>query len=76
MLQGLKPAIAGVSIGLVAGGLAMRILRSQLFGVTPADPATFATVPIVMLAVAILACVLAALRAIRLDTTAALRADG
>jgi len=76
MLQGLKPAIAGVFIGLIAGGLAMRILRSQLFGVTPADAATFVLVPIVLLAIAILACILPALRATRLDPTAALRADG
>ena len=76
MIQGLKPAIAGVLIGLVAGAFAVRILRSQLFGVTPADPATFVMVPIVLLAVAILACVLPALRATRLDPTIALRADG
>jgi putative ABC transport system permease protein len=74
--QGLMPAIAGVCIGLVAGGFAVRSLRSQLFGVTPADPATFVIVPIVLLAVAILACVLPALRATRLDPTVALRADG
>ena len=76
MLQGLKPAIAGVFIGLVAGGFAVRILRSQLFRVTPADPATFVLVPMVLLAVATLACVLPALRATRLDPTVALRADG
>jgi len=76
MLQGLMPAIAGVSIGLVAGAFAVRSLRSQLFGVTPADPTTFVIVPIVLLAVAALACVLPALRATRLDPTTALRTDG
>jgi putative ABC transport system permease protein len=76
MLQGLKPAIAGVFIGLVAGGFAVRILQSQLFGVTPSDPATFVIVPMVLLMVATLACLLPALRAMRLNPTAALRADG
>jgi len=75
MLQGLKPAIAGVSIGVVAGAFAVRILQSQLFGVTPADPATFVIVPIVLLIVATLACVLPAVRATRLDPTVALRAE-
>ena len=75
MLQGLKPAIAGVFIGLVAGAFAVRILQSQLFGVTPADPATFVIVPIVLLIVATLACVLPAVRATRLDPTVALRAE-
>jgi putative ABC transport system permease protein len=71
----LKPAIAGVFIGLVAGAFAVRILQSQLFGVTPADPATFVIVPIVLLTVATLACVLPAVRATRLDPTVALRAE-
>ncbi|HME99922.1 MAG TPA: ABC transporter permease [Terriglobia bacterium] len=75
MLQGLKPAIAGVSIGVVAGAFAVRVLQSQLFGVTPADPATFVIVPIVLLIVATLACVLPAVRATRLDPTVALRAE-
>src|SRR5215510_7938390 len=75
MLQGLKPATAGVFIGLVAGSFAVRILQSQLFGVTPADPATFVIVPIVLLIVATLACVLPAVRATRLDPTVALRAE-
>jgi predicted permease len=76
MRQGLKPVIVGVFIGLVAAGVAMRILRSQLFGVTALDPATFAVVPIVLLAVAVLASVLPAIRATRLDAKAALHADG
>src|SRR5215471_16052335 len=45
MRQGLQPVIAGVLIGLVAAGVAMRILRSQLFGVTSLDPTTFSIVP-------------------------------
>jgi putative ABC transport system permease protein len=76
MRQGLKPVIAGVLLGLVAAGVAMRILRNQLFGVTSLDPTTFAIVPIILLAVAILASVLPAIRATRLDPKAALHADG
>ena len=73
-LQGLKPAVAGVAPGLVAAAFASRILRSQLFGVTPVDPLTFVLVPAFLLAAA-LACLLPAGRATRLDPTAALRAE-
>jgi len=75
MLQGLKPAIAGVVIGLVAGAFAVRILQSQLFGITPADPATFVIVPIVLLMVATFSCVLPAVRATQLDPIVALRTE-
>jgi putative ABC transport system permease protein len=75
LLQGLKPAIAGVMIGLVAAGFAVRILRSQLFGVTPGDPLTFLIVPVLLLGVAALASSIPTIRATRLDPTEALRAE-
>jgi len=75
LLQGLKPALAGVVMGLAAAAFATRILQSQLFGVTPADPMTFVVVPVLLLAVAAVACFLPAIRATRLDPTEALRAE-
>jgi predicted permease len=75
LMQGLKPALIGLGVGLTGAFLASRILQSLLFGVTPADPITFVVVPLLLLAVAALACYLPALRAMRLDPTAALRAD-
>ena len=71
--QGFKPAVIGTVIGVAAAVLACRILRSQLFGVTPADPLMFALVPLVLLLVAATACYLPAIRAARLDPTVALR---
>ena len=59
----------------MAAAFASRILRSQLFGVTPVDPLTFVLVPAFLLAVAALASLLPARRATRLDPTAALRAE-
>jgi macrolide transport system ATP-binding/permease protein len=75
LVQGLKPALAGLTLGLVGASFATRILRSQLFGVTPVDPMTFVLVPVLLLAVVILACCLPARRATRLDPTAALRSE-
>jgi putative ABC transport system permease protein len=74
VMQGLRPALAGVGIGIVAAFFAVRLLRTLLFGVTPLDPLTFAIVPPALLAVAALACYVPALRAVRLDPTRALRA--
>jgi putative ABC transport system permease protein len=75
VMQGLKPALIGVGIGLVAALFASRLLRTLLFGVTPVDPLTFMVVPPALLAVAALACYVPALRAVRLDPTRALRAE-
>jgi ABC-type antimicrobial peptide transport system permease subunit len=75
MMQGLKPAVVGVVLGMVSAAWAAQLLRSLLFGVTPMDPMTFAAVPPGLLAVAAVACYLPAVRAIRLDPTTALRAE-
>jgi putative ABC transport system permease protein len=74
VMQGLRPAVAGVGVGIVAALFAVRLLRTLLFGVTPLDPLTFAIVPPALLAVAALACYVPALRAVRLNPTRALRA--
>ena len=73
--QGLKPAILGVVVGTVGSAFATQILRSQLFGITPLDPITFVIVPILLLAVAALACFPPTLRATRVDPVASLRAE-
>jgi putative ABC transport system permease protein len=62
-------------IGTMAAAFSARILRSQLCGITPADPLTFMIAPVLLLAVAALACCLPALRATHLDPTVALRAE-
>jgi predicted permease len=75
IMQGLKPALVGIALGLVGAGFASQLLRSLLFGVTPVDPLTFLVVPPALLAVAAVACYVPALRAIHLDPTTALRAE-
>jgi putative ABC transport system permease protein len=66
---------AGLAIGIAGGLGAGRLLTSQLYEVTAADPATFAAVALVLLATGLLACAIPALRASRVDPLTALRQE-
>ena len=71
--QGMRPVAAGAGIGL-AGAIALTgLMKSMLFGVEPADPATYAVTAVVLVAIAAGACTLPALRATRVDPLVALR---
>jgi predicted permease len=75
MRNGMRMVIAGAAAGLVAAALVTRALRGLLFGVPALDPLTFAGVTGLLLLVAVFASLVPALRAMRLDSTAALRID-
>jgi putative ABC transport system permease protein len=66
-------AAAGVATGLIAAYFASRVLANQLYGVQPADPATFLAVPAVLTATALAASAIPAWRAMRVDPLVALR---
>jgi predicted permease len=65
---------AGVAIGLAAALVGVRTLSAFLYGISPYDAWTFVAVPIVIVAVAAVACLLPARRAAQVDPLAALRA--
>jgi len=71
--QGMALAGAGVVIGLLAAFGLTRLLTSQLFGVGATDPATFTLVSALLVAIALLATLLPAMRATRVDPVVALR---
>jgi predicted permease len=71
----LRLASIGVVLGVAGAFVVTRFLRSFLFGVSPTDPATLSGVALVLVAVTIVASVLPALRAARVDPMAALRTD-
>jgi putative ABC transport system permease protein len=73
--QGLKLALAGVAIGVVASLALARFLASLLFHVEPADPLTIAAVAVLLTLVALAACWLPAHRATRVTPTMALRSE-
>ena len=66
---------AGLAIGLVSAAALSRAMSSVLFELSAGDPATFATVPVILAAVALVAGYLPARRATRVDPLVALRCD-
>jgi predicted permease len=75
MGQGLYLALGGIGIGLFFALLAGRALESMLYQVSPSDPATFATVPVLFAMVAIAACGMPARRAMGVNPVIALRCE-
>ncbi|MBX3744797.1 MAG: ABC transporter permease [Verrucomicrobiae bacterium] len=73
--QGMRLAGAGIVVGLPGALATTQWLRSLLFGISPTDPLTFLSIPLLLLAVAWSACWLPARRAARVDPMVALRAE-
>jgi putative ABC transport system permease protein len=71
--QGMRLAIIGLAIGMAGSFALTRVMSSLLFGITARDPVTFAAVPLVLGAVALVACYLPANKATKVDSMVALR---
>jgi putative ABC transport system permease protein len=71
--EGARMALIGVGIGLAAALVLTRLMAGLLYGVSAMDPLTFAAVAILLMIVALAACYIPALRAMRVDPIVALR---
>jgi predicted permease len=73
--QGFALTVVGVLLGVGGAAYASRGLSTLLFGVTPLDPRTYASVVALLAGVAVLACAIPAWRAARVDPAVTLRAE-
>jgi len=71
--KGLKLAVVGTLMGLVAALIVSHLMTGLLYGVSPSDPLTFLGLTIVLTTVALAACYIPARRAMRVDPIIALR---
>jgi putative ABC transport system permease protein len=73
--QGARQILVGLSVGFVAGAGVVRAARATLFEVHPNDPLVFVVVASVLAGAALVACLVPAVRATRVDPLVALRTD-
>jgi putative ABC transport system permease protein len=73
MVAGMRFILIGVAVGLVVAFLLLRLIKTQLSGVTTYDPLTLAAVVILLSVVGLGACYVPSLRATRVDPTVSLR---
>jgi putative ABC transport system permease protein len=73
--QGVLLALSGAAVGLVAAFFATKVLATLLYDVTPADPATYGTIVVLIVLAALLASWIPARRATRIDPMEALRSE-
>lgn len=75
LTESLTLVLCGVVAGSAVAYFSSRLMATMLFGLTPADPATYGTVALGLGAVALLASLLPARRASRIDPIVALRLE-
>jgi putative ABC transport system permease protein len=73
--NGMRLVVGGMVFGMVGATFLTRVMRTLLFDVTPFDPLTLVSVPVVLSTVALLACWLPARRAAKVDPMEALRCE-
>jgi ABC-type antimicrobial peptide transport system permease subunit len=75
LFDGLRPALFGLGLGVIASAAAAPFVPSMLYGTKSLDPLVFAVVAATLMGVAVLACLLPAWRPSRLDPIEALRTE-
>jgi putative ABC transport system permease protein len=75
IVEGMSPALVGVAAGTIAALASARVMRTLVFGVSASDPVTLAAVGATLALVALMASLVPAYRALRLDPVKTLRAE-
>ena len=75
VIEGLKPTLVGVALGLALAAALVRVMTTMLYGVDQHDPGTFTIVAGIMLLVGVVATLVPAFRATRVDPIVTLRAE-
>jgi len=75
VIEGLKPTLAGVVLGLALAAALVRVMTTLLYGVDQHDPRTFSAVAVIMLIVGVVATLVPAIRATRVDPIVTLRSE-
>lgn len=73
VMEGMRPTVIGVGIGLVSSFAIGRLLKSLIYGVKPTDAITFVTVSLMLLAIAVAASLLPGYRAMKVQPMKTLR---
>ena len=75
IVEGMSPALVGIAAGTIAALASARVMETLVFGVSASDPLTLAAVAATLALVALMASLVPAYRALRLDPVKVLRAD-
>jgi putative ABC transport system permease protein len=75
VIRGMTLALAGVAMGVAASFALTWMMKTLLFNVSVIDPLTFASIPLLLVFVALLACLIPARRAAKVDPMVALRCE-
>jgi putative ABC transport system permease protein len=73
--QGMRLAVTGVALGLLSAFAVTRLMKSLLFGVEATDPLTFTATAVLLMIMALLACLIPARRATKVDPMISLRCE-
>jgi putative ABC transport system permease protein len=73
--DGMKPAVAGIALGVLGASFLAGLLSRLIYGVSPTDPMTFGAVALLVAAVALVACLIPAWQATRVEPVEALRSE-
>jgi putative ABC transport system permease protein len=75
IVEGMSPVLVGIGAGTIAALASARVMKTLVFGVSASDPLTLAAVAATLALVALIASVVPAYRASRLDPVKVLRAE-